>query len=114
MSGFQDIRFAPGQQIFSVGDAAQSLFIIQEGVVGLVPGNGKPIAEISSGESFGEQAFLPGGIRAASAVARTAVTCWVIPADELALLMKGHSPMLPLLLEALLLQLSMKNHLQAG
>lgn len=113
MSGFQEIRFSAGQSIFAAGDAAASLFIIQEGVVGLVTANSTPIADISTGESFGEQAFLHGGIRAASAVARTAVTCWSIPADELARMMKGYSPVLPLILEALLLQLSMKNHLRA-
>ena len=75
---------------------------------------GQVFATLPTGESFGEQAFLSGGIRGASAQALDEVTCLKIPSQDANRLMAGASPLLVPVFEALLLQLNMNNALRAG
>jgi len=63
---FQTIRFQTGESIFNAGDLAEHLYLIVSGSVELLNKEGVVFATILAGESFGEQAFLAGGIRSAS------------------------------------------------
>jgi len=62
--------FTAGEFIFSEGDVADALFIIEAGTVNIVP-KGKEVvfATLGSGQGFGELAFFDRGTRPASASA---------------------------------------------
>jgi len=114
MNEFKSIGFDPGQRIFNAGDNADKLYFIQSGVVELIGPHGVVFAQVSEGQSFGEQAILVGGIRAAGAQAQGDVTCIYIDAEEANLLLKSYSALLIPIFEALLLQQSMQNSLRQG
>ena len=113
MSDFPTVTFQAGQRIFNAGEAADHLYFIQEGVVQLLDAQGNAFAQISQGESFGEQAFLNGGIRGASAQALNDVSCTQIASAEANRLLSEASPMLVPVFEALLLQQNMHNALRS-
>ena len=69
-------------------------------------------ASVSAGQSFGEAAILQGGVRSAGARANGEVQCRRITAAEASELLLSHSPLLIVILEALLLQQSMHNALR--
>jgi CRP-like cAMP-binding protein len=114
VSDFLTVTYQPGERIFQAGDVADQLFFIQEGQVGLLNAEGKLFTTLSAGESFGEQAFLSGGIRGAGAQALDQVTCLKISSEQANQMMAGTSPLLVPVFEALLLQLNMNNVLRAG
>lgn len=112
MSDFQKQQFQPGEMIFSIEDLADRLFFIEEGSVSLLDGEGLVFAIIGPGQAFGEQAFLRGGIRGASARAQEAVTCLCVDAGIAHEMLTDVSPLLVPIFEALLLQQSMNNALK--
>ena len=111
---FISVTYQAGERIFNAGDLADQLFFIQQGKVGLLNAEGKLFTTLSAGVSFGEQAFLSGGIRGASAQAIEEVTCLKISSEQANQMMAGTSPLLVPVFEALLLQLNMNNVLRAG
>lgn len=106
-------EYAAGNVIFNIGDDANVLYVVQEGSVLLTDSSGDEFSEIHAGEAFGEQALLSGGIRGAGARAKTPVKCFCITTQRMAAYLLSYSPLLALVLEGLLLELSMKNSLQA-
>ena len=113
MSDFQEIRFQPGERLFNAGDPADKLYVIQSGTVQMLDAkSGVVFASLSAGQSFGEQAMLPGGIRGASAQAQGEVVCLQITAASLKELLMAQSPVMTAVFEALLLQQSMHNALR--
>ena len=113
MSDFSTVNFAAGQRIFNAGDAADHLYFIQEGTVQLLDAQGQVFVEIADGESFGEQAFLKGGVRGASAQAKTEVSCIQIASEEANQMLSEASPLWVPVFEALLLQQNMHNALRS-
>jgi CRP-like cAMP-binding protein len=113
VSDFPTVTFEPGQRIFNAGDAADHLYFIQQGIVQLLDAQGNVFAQISNGESFGEQAFLKGGIRGAAAQALDEVSCMQISSADANLLLAEASPLLVPVFEALLLQQNMHNSLRS-
>jgi CRP-like cAMP-binding protein len=114
MSDFLTVHFQPGERIFSAGEPADHLYIIQSGTVQLLTSQGDVFAEVPTGQSFGEQAFLRGGIRGASAQARDQVVCLQMTTEDAGNLINKSSPLLVTICEALLLQQSMNNALHRG
>ena len=114
MSDFLKVSYATGELIFSAGDVADQLFFIQQGQVELLNAEGKAFTTLKAGESFGEQAFLSGGIRGASAQALGEVTCLKVSSEQANQMMSGTSTSLVPVFEALLLQLNMNNALRSG
>ena len=112
MSDFQKVQFQPGELIFKAGDQADHLFVIETGVVELLGANGQAFAQIGQGQHFGEQAFLKGGIRGASAKAQGTVNCMRISTDEANEILSNASPVLIPIFEALLMQQNMHNALK--
>lgn len=114
MSDFPIVSYTNGERIFTAGDLADQLFFIQQGQVELLDAQGHVFTTLNAGESFGEQAFLSGGIRGASAQAAGDVVCLKISSEQANQMMAGTSPLLVPVFEALLLQLNMSNALRAG
>lgn len=112
MSHFRDISFKPGELIFTSGDLADKVYFIKSGAVEVLTDLGVPIAKVSTGQSFGEQAFLKGGVRGATVKALDVVDCVVITTEEANALLYGASPLLVPVFEALLLQQNMSNELK--
>jgi hypothetical protein len=70
---FTQKLFRPGESIFTKGDAGSEAYIVMRGQVDIcLNEESKPIATISSGQVFGELAFLDGTPRTAMAVAAQA------------------------------------------
>jgi CRP-like cAMP-binding protein len=105
-------KFIDEQFIFKAGDPATQLFYLQEGEVELVSESGQFFGRISQGQSFGEAAILRGGIRSASIRANGDVVCKVITNDQAIEMLTSYSPLLVVILEALLLQQAMNNFIK--
>lgn len=70
--------FKERETIFKQGDAASELFVIQDGTVRIKLGD-RLLANLYSGDLFGEMAIIEEGLRSATAVAATDVTLVGIP-----------------------------------
>ena len=107
---FPQGNYTDGQVLFNKGDVAERFYMIQQGRVKMVdPDTGTNIAELTAGDSFGEQAILSGGVRSASAVAKGDVTCLEITTDVLKRMLAQEPGLITPTFQALLLQLYMRN-----
>ncbi|HZR16947.1 MAG TPA: cyclic nucleotide-binding domain-containing protein [Verrucomicrobiae bacterium] len=62
--------FRVGETIFQQGDAGDEVFVVIRGKIEIfLPRKAAPVSTVSSGELFGEQAFLDGAPRTATALA---------------------------------------------
>ena len=61
----RDIKFAPGQVLVNEGDRGESMFVIAQGSVS-VTHNGMELAQLASGEHFGELGLLEEQTRSAT------------------------------------------------
>jgi CRP-like cAMP-binding protein len=109
LSEFTVEKFMDGQFICKSGDPATHLYFLQEGEVELISETGQFFGRIPEGQSFGEAAILKGGIRGASIRASGDVVCKVISNDQATDLLTSYSPLLVVIMEALLLQQAMNN-----
>jgi len=76
---FTQKLFRPGERVFSKGDSGKEAFIVMRGQIDIVlEENAAPIASVTSGQIFGELAFLDGAARGAHAVASQASILLVI------------------------------------
>lgn len=112
MSQFTVAKFLDKEFICKWGDPAAHLYFLQEGEVELLSASGQVFGTIPQGQSFGEAAILKGGIRAASIRAKGDVVCKVISNDQAAELLTSFSPLLVVIMEALLLQQAMNNSIK--
>jgi CRP/FNR family cyclic AMP-dependent transcriptional regulator len=64
------VFYAAGSTIFEIGQPRDAMFIVQEGEVEIKVGD-KTVETVVAEEFFGEMALIDGGIRSASAVAKT-------------------------------------------
>jgi len=97
-------KFTDGDVIIKIGDPADYLYILSEGVVDLLDDKGLVFDQIQKGQPFGEAAFLDGGFRSATVRAKGNVVCKKIKNDAAARMLDSFSPLLVLIVEALLLQ----------
>src|SRR5690349_13137297 len=86
--------FHAGEQIFSIGEPGDSLYIVNAGVVELFvkddAGSRIVLAQCASGEVFGELSLFDGGPRTASAVALEDSTMLVLDRDDLLAFLSQH------------------------
>lgn len=103
-------EFQPGDVLFRRGDPATQLYIIVSGEVDLfVPPGQTYLVRLGVGACLGEQALVTGGVRNATAVAVTAVSCTEFTAQALQQTLLGETSLVRPVLEALLMQLSLMN-----
>jgi CRP-like cAMP-binding protein len=87
-------RFAPGEPIFSVGDAPTCAYLIQSGKVEIrVGARARVIDTLESGEIFGEMALVDDHARSASAFAVELTTCTIITKQQFAKHMERSDPL---------------------
>ena len=86
--------FAAGEQIFSIGEPGDSLYIVGTGSVELFvkddSGSKIVLTACSAGEVFGELSLFDGGPRTASAVALEESTLLVLDRDDLLAFLQRH------------------------
>jgi CRP/FNR family transcriptional regulator len=76
--------YIAGDHIYSEGEVADALFLVEMGTVDIVPkGKERVFATIGSRQSFGELAFFERGTRPASASARERTHILQIPYEQL-------------------------------
>lgn len=94
-AAMQEARFAPGQLIFSRGDAGKALYLVTEGRVRLSilteDGRELSFAHAVAGEIFGEIAVLDGSCRSADATALGDVAALVLAASDFNRLIDAHA-----------------------
>ena len=73
-------KLEPGETLVEQGEPAEDLYLLIDGVLA-VDVDGEEVAEIGPGAILGERAFLEGGHRTATLIARTPCRIAVIPAD---------------------------------
>ena len=73
------VFYTAGSTIFEIGQPRDAMFIVQEGEVEIKVGD-KTVETVSVDEFFGEMALIDGGIRSATAVAKT--DCALVPINE--------------------------------
>lgn len=112
MTGIVRVQFKEGSTVFSAGDLAEKLYVVEKGVIQLLDArSGRPLATLVQGSSFGEQCMLSRGVRSATAIAREDAECIEISGEGLRQLLAAQSPLMISLVQALLLQLHMHNSL---
>jgi CRP-like cAMP-binding protein len=109
LSQFTVAKFIDQEFICKLGDPATHLYFLHEGEVELVSASGQVFGIIPKGQSFGEAAILKGGIRSTSIRAKGDVVCKLIANDQAAETLTRFSPLLVVIMEALLLQQAMNN-----
>lgn len=88
--GAKEVTFKAGDTIFTVGDEADELFIIEQGEVDIRLGN-RLLATLGENSIFGEMALIDDKPRSASAVAATDVK--LVPVSEKQFLfLVSHTP----------------------
>ena len=109
MPNFTKDEFTAGQMIFNAGDPATNLWVLETGDIEWIDASGQVVGTLTQGQSFGEAAMLIGGIRTEGARAKTDVVCKSISNKDALALIKSYSPLLVVIMEAMLLQWSMNN-----
>jgi len=67
---FTQKLFRPGERVFARGDSGDEAYVVMRGAVTISLEDGaEPLGTVGQGELFGEQAFLDGGSRVATATA---------------------------------------------
>lgn len=77
LSALQKQLFSKGANIITQGDVGDFFYIIEEGTVQYIVG-GVPLQSAGPGASFGELALMYNSPRAATVLALSDVTCWLL------------------------------------
>lgn len=108
----QPVQFASGETIFQQGDEGNALYLIDSGTIDIISHNDspdrKPLAQLVSGQSFGEMALLTGEPRSATAIAASDATLLKIDKEHFDELI-DRSPRLRHSVEELISQRLLKN-----
>jgi glutaminase len=101
-------RFAPGELVLRVGEAADAMYFLLEGRVSVLmtrdTGEPQRITTLSPGMAFGELAPVTHSRRSADVRADSAVDCYALSADGFAELGRTHPAVKMKLLENMLRQ----------
>jgi CRP/FNR family cyclic AMP-dependent transcriptional regulator len=73
------VFYTAGSIIFEIGQPRDVMFIVKEGEVDIKIGD-KVVETVNVDEFFGEMALIDGGIRSATAIAKT--DCSLVPINE--------------------------------
>lgn len=104
----KEVSFRPGEQVFAKGDLGTSLFIVQQGEVGIFNGP-QQLATFGPGDFFGELALLDAEPRSASAVARSPVVAFRLDQEDFYDVMEERGEVLRNILRVLCQRLRLQN-----
>lgn len=100
-SGARERRFAPGETIVREGDRGSSMFVVEEGRLGVsahgTVGQSQKLAVLEAGSAFGEVSLLTGDTRTATVRALTEATLLEIDKATLAPILRENPSIVGLL-----------------
>ena len=111
---FAEVSFKSQEVLFNKGDQADKLYLIKAGTIEIFdPDSRQVIAQLKSGDAFGEQAILLGGVRGAAAWAIEDAVCIEVTTEKLKAVLQTEAGIIRPVIEGLLLELAMKNEIDA-
>lgn len=114
-AGLPRVSYGRGHVLFERGEAAERIYLIHSGRVDIfVPPHNTFMVSLGAGEVVGEQAILSDGLRSARAVAATDITCTELTTEALRDLLNHQSTLVKPVVEALLLELGLRNAVRAA
>ena len=106
---YNHFNIKEGEILFDVGDKSDTFFYISEGSMNVVDENGKVLANLTSGQSFGEIAALTGMPRAARLVAKTETDLFEVRSSDVARELSFEPPVIKLIVRGIINQLIINN-----
>jgi CRP-like cAMP-binding protein len=107
-------EYTAGYVLFKRGDPADKAYLLVSGEVEIfMPPATDAVARLGPGELLGEQAILSGGLRSATAVAATDISCTEITTDSLRVILSQQRTLIRPVIESLMLQLALENSLRS-
>ena len=98
-----------GEILFDVGDKSDTFFYISEGSMNVVDETGKVLANLISGQSFGEIAALTGMPRTARLVAKTDTDLFEVRSKDVSRELSFEPPVIKLIVRGIINQLIINN-----
>ena len=106
---YNHFNIKEGEVLFDAGDKSDTFFYISDGSMNVVDENGKVLANLTSGQSFGEIAALTGMPRTAKLVAKTETDLFEIRSSDVARELSFEPPVIKLIVRGIINQLIINN-----
>ena len=101
--------YGPDEDIVREGSTGTALYIVLSGRARVVRG-GEQLAELSSGDFFGELALIEEHPRSASVIAATETECLLFPAWEFTALLEEHPEIAVPIMRELIARIHRREH----
>lgn len=102
---YNHFNIKEGEILFDVGDKSDTFFYISEGSMNVVDETGKVLANLTSGQSFGEIAALTGMPRTARLVAKTDTDLFEVRSKDVSRELSFEPPVIKLIVRGIINQL---------
>lgn len=106
---YNHFNIKEGEVLFDAGDKSETFFYISDGSMNVVDENGKVLANLISGQSFGEIAALTGMPRTAKLVAKTETDLFEVRSSDVARELSFEPPVIKLIVRGIINQLIINN-----
>ena len=106
---YNHFNIKEGEILFDVGDKSDTFFYISEGSMNVVDETGKVLANLTSGQSFGEIAALTGMPRSARLVAKTDTDLFEFRSKDVSRELSFEPPVIKLIVRGIINQLIINN-----
>ena len=106
---YNHFNIKEGEILFDVGDKSDTFFYISEGSMNVVDDTGKVVANLTSGQSFGEIAALTGMPRTARLVAKTDTDLFEFRSKDVSRELSFEPPVIKLIVRGIINQLIINN-----
>ena len=106
---YNHFNIKEGEVLFDAGDKSETFFYISDGSMNVVDENGKVLANLTSGQSFGEIAALTGMPRTAKLVAKTETDLFEVRSSDVARELSFELPVIKLIIRGIINQLIINN-----
>ncbi|MDP6223208.1 MAG: cyclic nucleotide-binding domain-containing protein [Candidatus Micropelagos thuwalensis] len=101
---YNHFNIKEGEILFDVGDKSDTFFYISEGSMNVVDETGKVVANLTSGQSFGEIAALTGMPRTARLVAKTDTDLFEVRSKDVSRELSFEPPVIKLIVRGIINQ----------
>ena len=106
---YNHLKIKEGEILFDVGDKSDAFFYISDGSMNVVDETGKVLANLTSGQSFGEIAALTGMPRTARLVAKTDTDLFEVRSKDVSRDLSFDPPVIKLIVRGIINQLIINN-----
>lgn len=106
---YNHFNIKEGEILFDIGDKSDTFFYISEGSMNVVDETGKVLANLTSGQSFGEIAALTGMPRTARLVAKTDTDLFEVRSKDVSRELSFEPPVIKLIVRGIINQLLINN-----